>query len=528
MYTYMSLPLVDPACPDGYLFEKKGCTCTRKATPKKPRCPNGTRRNKQGVCVPKTAPPPAKKSPAKKPPAKKPPSATKKRRKRKTSAKQIAKIDAVLRAVKRPITIIKNTTPAVLSEIREQLSPLDTPGAANERSPSLNKLLVQSIRHASPKVNVLDGVLKCMQSGDGTWRELKLRALDKNPNIKLDVGGRCLKWNNKSVEQMLLRNLAKTSQVRAESIIAPRQFQTNCWFNCGFMIYFISDLGRKFTKYLRQYMITGDITAGQGKTRGSSSGKLRLYFFILNLAIEASLQGHPLAMELDTNDIIDGIYRSVLSKQTKEQWMVLPGTPGNPGEYYQVILNYLTGKAVQPVRVDTIYWMERTRTQAPPLDGLGVERKYANAIQERAQSGKSEWLEDFGQDLDTAPDIIRIVINMDDVKVASPVAPMRLACKFGEYRLDSALVGDSTNIHFCAMTTINGKYFAFDGNSFSRLSPFPWPDYLNGDRRWGFAGSRWAPQLGPPGQSGEEKKQGAYILWDFDKCYRELYYYRVK
>jgi len=68
----MSLPSVDPACADGYIFEKKRCGCTKKATPKK-RCPNGTRRNKQGVCVPKTAPQPAKKLPAKKPPPKKPP-----------------------------------------------------------------------------------------------------------------------------------------------------------------------------------------------------------------------------------------------------------------------------------------------------------------------------------------------------------------------------------------------------------------------------------------------------------------------
>jgi len=91
----MSLPSVDPACADGYIFEKKRCGCTKKATPKK-RCPNGTRRNKQGVCVPKTAPQPAKKLPAKKPPPKKPPpkkpppkkppNATKKQSKRKMRA----------------------------------------------------------------------------------------------------------------------------------------------------------------------------------------------------------------------------------------------------------------------------------------------------------------------------------------------------------------------------------------------------------------------------------------------------------
>ena len=38
-------------------------------------------------------------------------------------------------------------------------------------------------------------------------------------------------------------------------IVAPKQAQSNCWFN-SLWYFSISDKGRKFTRYLRQIMIT--------------------------------------------------------------------------------------------------------------------------------------------------------------------------------------------------------------------------------------------------------------------------------
>ena len=528
---------VSPSCPTGHVLNADFCSCdiipplsdpdktespaSPSKSPKRKRCPNGTRKNKEGVCVPKTT---GVKSAAKK-----------RTRKKEKIAKLIQDMDDVLDRNKaksgkktrkrKAFTMIKNMTPSLLIDAREELPPLDTPGAQDMYSPSLNKYLVASIHNGSPRHNILDSVSECFHKqytgGAGTppklWFYIRDELEKKSPSLKLYVGNRCLKWNNKSVTDMLLRNLAKTSQIKVEDITAPRQMQSNCWFNCGFMIYFISDLGRKFSKYLRQYMITGNIV-GQGKTRRNI--KLGLQFFILNLAIEACIQGHPLAMDLDTNDIIDGIYKSLPQKQTVDTWMVKSGHDGNPTHYYDILIKYLTGAAVRPVRIDTIYWMEHENVKPLSIPD-GIAYKYSTAKEDRIKKNRSEWVEDQGQDFDVAPSIMRIVLNLEGMKYPGPHIPMHFTCEFGKYRLDSALIGDTTGVHFCSMVTINGKYYAFDGNSFSKLSPFRWPEYLNDGRSWGFEGSIW-------GESSHKTRVGKNIVWNFRKCYHELYYYRVQ
>ena len=535
---------VNPSCPTDYKLNTETCSCDigspphdpdrtespdspirSPASPAKPpkrkRCPNGTRKNKEGVCVPKAT---GAQSAAKK----------KRTRKKEKIAKLIQDMDDALErnkarpgkktGKKKGVTMIKNLTPSSLIDVREELPPLDTPGAKDMYSPSLNKLLVQSIRRGSPRRDILDGIENCFRTQPyktgPMWFYIRDELEKKSPSLKLYVGNRCLKWNSKSVIDMLLRNLAKMSQIKAEDIVAPRQMQSNCWFNCGFMIHYISDSGRKFSKYLRQYMITGNITP---KAKGRRNLKLRLQFFILNIAIEASIQGHPLALELDTNDIIDGIYKSFATKskpQSQLTGLVKSGVHGNPMDFYQTILRYLTGATVHPVRMDTIFWVKSHKNKPPDIDGYQIDEEYKRARDyDPATSGDFQWIIDDGQDLGTAPDILRIIqdLNKKDAHDGGH-SPMEFTCKFGKYRLDSSLIGDTTAQHFCSMVTINGKYYAFDGNSFSKLSPFNWPGYLNDGRMWGFEGSTWEDSTG---------KKGKNIIWDFANCYYELYYYRV-
>ena len=99
-----------------------------------------------------------------------------------------------------------------------------------------------------------------------------------------------------------------------QDIVAPKQAQSNCWFNSFFMVFFISDKGRKFTRYLRQIMI---ISTRLDASKLSSS--LKWPFFLLNKCIEASLRSvnvgdinSKFAYLMDTNEIIKGISPSLL------------------------------------------------------------------------------------------------------------------------------------------------------------------------------------------------------------------------
>jgi len=63
-------------------------------------------------------------------------------------------------------------------------------------------------------------------------------------------------WNT-DAQALFLDNLSKHNIINIDSLIVPKQSYYNCWFNTSIMMNYISDKGRKFNKYFRQYMITG-------------------------------------------------------------------------------------------------------------------------------------------------------------------------------------------------------------------------------------------------------------------------------
>jgi hypothetical protein len=92
--------------------------------------------------------------------------------------------------------------------------------------------------------------------------------------------------------------------------------------------------------------------------------------------------------------------------------------------------------------------------------------------------------------------------------------------KVGWYRVDSCIVRDTKKVHFCAVLTVNGKQYGFDGASHTRLSPFDWREQLfasDGEvRDWTFDGSNF------------DKDPSNQIKWSFSNAYHLLFYYRVK
>jgi hypothetical protein len=55
------------------------------------------------------------------------------------------------------------------------------------------------------------------------------------------------------------------------------------------------------------------------------------------------------------------------------------------------------------------------------------------------------------------------------------------------YKLDAAVLRNTSKIHFSAYITINGIDYGFDGESYSRLEKFNWKSKLNKNTQWRFA-----------------------------------------
>ena len=78
------------------------------------------------------------------------------------------------------------------------------------------------------------------------------------------------KWINYYLTglKQTMRDMKKQSFV--DNIVAPKQYQGNCWFNTLFVALFISDKGRSFFEYFRRLMIQGK--AVHNKEKMSSQG----------------------------------------------------------------------------------------------------------------------------------------------------------------------------------------------------------------------------------------------------------------
>ena len=82
-----------------------------------------------------------------------------------------------------------------------------------------------------------------------------------------------------------------------------------------------------------------------------------------------------------------------------------------------------------------------------------------------------------------------------------------------KFVLDSSIIRDTKNRHFCCLMSYDKKECGFDGVSYRRLSEFKWKQYLNKDHEWSFEGSNWDDGSGQ-------------IKWNFRNGYQILFYYK--
>lgn len=378
--------------------------------------------------------------------------------------------------------IIPNRNPRYINEVSHiifmnapnEMPPLDKePDIISSYSPSINKELVklQSIER--------EDVHDCNNT----------KAFELKEPLKIGIKGKiygrtCVPYYDMNAISFLLKNLSANKHINVNKIITPIQKQSNCWFNTMFVSLFVSDKGRKFFHFFRQLMIEGIQSNGK-----SIPNELRNGFALLNYAIDACLTGNKYAYTLDTNAIIRTIYEAIPQKyKDKLPYIKDVGEAGNPLRYYGSIIHYLDNKSINLmfIKNTTEKWKEMI------IDELG--------------KGKM-------------PHMIVLEINDGSNGVAGSSGvitnkPRSFLIKGVKYMLDSCIIRDKSQQHFCCTITCEGKEMAYDGMSFHRLVDLAWKKYINSDFVWEFEGSTDAG--------------GKPLKWNFTHGYQMLVYYRVK
>ena len=380
--------------------------------------------------------------------------------------------------------VIKDTTPPELLqlsiEVETEMSK-KTPVSVTRLksySPAINKQLIS--KKSDDKVDIF-GTCKILEKyGANMFRTTRL--------VKPTIwnGTKCIGYDTKGAQVILLSNLASTKLTPIETIIAPKQYRANCWFNTMFMILFVSDKGRKFFKFFRQLMIEGKTMRSGLVKNPKIPPRSWKAFALLNLAVEATLSGNRTIMTFDTNTIISEIYRSLPLHRGRYP----VDRAGNPMVYYSALMDYLrSGNNV----------MQMLRIEAPTFDLLQQQKtvllstkQFPEMIQVNMHCG------DDGDILDVRN---RITIKNDKNETQT-------------YELDSAALIDTVGRHFCCLITYDKQEYGFDGASFKRLNPFKWKRLINTNQDWTFEGSTFKPSNEP-------------ILWNFKNGFVQLFYYRV-
>jgi hypothetical protein len=361
--------------------------------------------------------------------------------------------------------IAQNKTPTNVRKISNEIARRISHGSY---SPTINKDLVSMV--SVERSDLLD----CnIEDAFKLTDPLQIGIYDKTH------GKQCMPYYTKEARKFLLKNLAANKHIDPTKIVTPIQAQSNCWFNAMFVTFFVSDKGRKFFHFLRQLMIEGKQLDGS-----FIPDRLRNAFALLNFGVDACLTGNEFAYTMNTNSIIHLLYESIPDTyKQNDDYIVDVNTASNPLLYYMGIIKYLNNKSIQilPVRQATGKWREQL----------------ANLVSKTIH----------------LPHIIVIEIFEDSIADFSK-KPRSFMVNNAKYKIDSAVVRDTSAQHFCTTATCEGIEMGYDGASFHRLVPLDWKHSLNRDIDWQFEGSK--------------NQDGDPVYWNFMKCYQMLFYYREK
>ena len=292
-------------------------------------------------------------------------------------------------------------------------------------------------------------------------------------------GKTCFLYSSPEAKQFLLKNLSANKHVRVSKIVPPIQNNANCWFNAFFACFFISDKGRKFFHYFRQLMIEGRQHNGTIIPKNLADG-----FALLNFAVDAALTGNKYAYEMDTNNIIIQIYKSIPDEYHRRlPYLVQEGQASNPVRYYSSILYYLKDTSLQLLFVTV-----------------------------KNQQWKNEVLEEMSKSTHLPHVIVIEIFDAESNTIDNKATDFIV--NSSKYSLDSCVIRDKTQQHFCSLITCEKREMGYDGMSFHRIVPMKWKNNINTDSSWSFEGST--------------NRDGKLLEWDFLNGYQMLLYYRTR
>lgn len=375
----------------------------------------------------------------------------------------------------RKLHVLKSTTPKNIQSLSNLISSEinDKAKGLSSYIPTINEELV------SLKSITRENILGCNNESAFELRE----------PLQIEIPGynKCVPYYDESAKKLLLHNLSANKHINVSKIITPKQNLSNCWFNAMFATFFLSDKGRKFFHYFRQLMIVSELSNGK-----KIPHKLADAFALLNFAIESCLTGSDYAYDLDTNSIIQKIYKSIpihhQDKNTGLGQIYNVDEGGNPIHYYSSIIHYLKDTSIDLLFVNT----------------------YNNTDW---KSGVNERIKQMGY----YPHIIVIEINdgPDNAWGNSGIIKNKeqeFTVRDKKYVLDSCVVRDKSRQHFCALITCEGKQYGYDGASYHRLVPLDWKQHINSSFTWTFEGTYYS--------------NANYLLeWSFLHGYQMLIYY---
>jgi len=372
-------------------------------------------------------------------------------------------------------------------------------------SPEINKLVIESMNPDS-------FTKKSKHVGECSKDLVATTNLRAFPKIYIPIPdpyaikGKCVNYDSTQAQEALLKDLAITTAKRIDvsKIIAPRQVESNCWFNTMFVCFFISDKGRKFFRYARQLMIEGKRISSVEKVGGKVVVKkstitplgFRRSLAWLNLGISACLNGEPNVKLFDTNGIIKKIAEAVPNFPKYKK-------PGNPLRGYK----YLTYSLYSSMSDREKY-----------TSHISSVSFYDQAdIDFYKQHGPGSYAEDYiikFEDEYKPPDILVYEMLEKQTTQIQKEKEFTLPSWGEKYVLDSAILRDSSKAHFMCTLTINGDEYAFDGASFRRMTPFKWKHLLNSTKKFTL-------------QEDNPKLSTQYFRYSDPNGYIMLFYYRV-
>jgi len=302
-------------------------------------------------------------------------------------------------------------------------------------------------------------------------------------DIEIRIGDskvkKCAPLKSKTVTNHMLSSLRNHRPLDINKVIFPIQIDSNCWFNTWFVAMFISDKGKKFTRFLREKMITGRLAKQYGP-------HMKHTMKLLNLCIECSYNrsGYDTRYVINTNSIIRHLadsskteYRLGRISPEMLHGIYVQGEAGNPADYYRNLLYHLTS-VDDKFLMHTLEYEDDIVSNGKRVNGrikadeIIVGAHLPDMVNIRTHSPNPERFID-------SPVVVTGVYHFGEtIKVVGRDG------KRINYELDSIIIRDIGKKHFIILFTCNKIPYVYDGELSTPIMKHNWrKDMLKGGKK---------------------------------------------